>query len=155
MIDHVKTIPKVKDVFPVTSSIFSKMDYDFTYDKAYLDTLFVVDFGLKSISPLVEYILGTEDELTSEQLTILSGMLLGKYKDKWDKDLAVLSADYDPLHNYLDEYSEEGEVNSTASGTKTGTRAVNDNLSDNITTNRTDNLSESSTRTDKDRKSVV
>lgn len=136
-------IPKVKDVFPVQDSIFTNISYDFGITKADLDVMFFSDFGLKSISPIVVSILGDNDELTSEQLSILGRMMLAKYQNRWDRLKAVEQKEYDPIHNYLDEYSESSDYEDSENGSKSSSGHTDDSSTNSNTTTRTDNLSES------------
>lgn len=150
MIEHRPEIPKVKDVFPVVNGIFAHIHYQFNelITDADLDDIFVANLGLKSISPIVSHVLDGKRQLNDADLTRLARMILGKYKFKWDKDMAVMAAEYDPLHNYLDEYQEHrDEVRDEGNlETKNLTTGVQEAGTHGNT--RTDNLSESNSYSD-------
>ena len=152
MLERRYEIPKVKDVFPVQDSIFSKIVYDFGISTSDLDIMFFSDFGLKTISPIVSSVIGESSYLTNEQLTILGRMLLSKYKNRWDHLKAVCNQQYDPIHNYLDEFQETIGYEDEESASKSSSGNTSDSSTNTNTTTRTDNLSESvnsaSTRTD-------
>lgn len=147
MIEKKRFAPIVKDTFPITDGIFSNMEYELPMDGSQMDLLFFSDFGLKTVAPLVLNVMGVEEELTTEQIGVLASLLLNKNKNKWDRYSALLNQEYDPLHNYLDEYSESGTENID----KSDSRVLNDSYTEGInadnTSTRTDNLSEGSTGT--------
>lgn len=149
MIEKLPKIPTVKSVFPISHGIFSTIDYNFgDMGNDYIDVLFVTDFGMKRVAPLVEYILGDDTELSAEKLAVLGDMLLKRYKNKWDRSLAVLEAEYDPLHNYLDEYQEHRDEVKDESNVRTKNLTTGDTASNTSSNTRTDNLSESRNGTD-------
>lgn len=139
------SIPRVKDVFPVTNGLFSSISYELPMDAGQLDLLFFTDFGLKTVAPLVSAVLNEDTTLSQEKLTLLGTMLLNKYKNKWDRYKAISRAEYDPLHNYLDEYSESGSISRDETDTRTRNLTTVESLSETISNTRTDNLSESRT----------
>lgn len=143
-------IPLVKEVFPVENGLFYHLHYSLNdiITDADLDDMFVANLGLKSISPIVSHILDGKRQLSQADLTRLARMILGKYKYKWDKDLAVMEAEYDPLHNYLDEYQEHrdevrDEENVETKNLTTGVQEAGTHGN-----TRTDNLEENRTGTD-------
>lgn len=149
MIERRHEIPKVMDIFPVTNGIFSKIVYEFgDMSNAQIDTLFITDFGLKRVAPLVVTILGQDSELSSEKLTVLGDMMLKYYKNKWDRAKAVLAADYDPLHNYLDEYQEHRDEVKDEDNLRTRNLSTSDTSTNSSSNTRTDNLSESRSGSD-------
>lgn len=141
MIEHRHEIPRVNQTFPMVGSVFSKINYDFTMDSGQLDLLFYTDYGFRSIAPLVVSVKG-DSELTSEKLVLLATMFFNKYHRKWDKYKEVLNADYDPLHNFLDEYHEEGSSTEDASNSLARSGSLTETTDTDNTLTRTDNLSE-------------
>ena len=135
-------VPRIKDVFPVVNSIFTKMNQDFGMDNAQLDLLFYSDFGLKTVSPIVRRFLNDDNELSAEALQLLATMLLNKYKNKWERYKAVAEAEYDPLYNFLDEYHEEGENVEDSDTTARTVEDYDESINTDNTYTRTDNLSE-------------
>lgn len=149
MIEQVPKIPLVKEIFPISHGLFSIIDYDFgDIANSEIDVLFVTDFGMKRVAPLVEYVLGEDTELSAEKLAILGDMLLKRYKNKWDRALAILNADYDPLHNYLDEYQEHKDEVKDESDVRTKNLITGDTANNTSSNTRTDNLSESRSGSD-------
>lgn len=150
MIEHRPEIPKVKDVFPVVNGLFAHINYPFNdiITNADLDDILVANLGLKSISPIVSHVLDGKRQLNDADLTRLARMILGQYKYKWDKDMAVMEAEYDPLHNYLDEYQEHRDEVRDEDRIETKNLTTGDNESGTSSNTRTDNLSESNTYSD-------
>lgn len=142
MIEHRHEIPKVRDTFPVIDGLFAHMDYQLPLPAAQMDMLFFADFGLKSIAPLVMSFKEEGEYLDSEHLQILAAMLLNKYRNKWDRDKAVAQMEYDPIHNYLDEYEEEGEGTEDTTDTNNSGETWEETAGANNSYTRTDNLSE-------------
>ena len=100
---------KVSDVIPLTSGIFSHMDYSFPegYNKSQMDVAFIMLCGDRTIAPFVKYI--QQDlsiPLTSEALSQLSSIILMQYKQKWDRLITLTEEEYDPLYNYSDRMQE-------------------------------------------------
>lgn len=148
MIERMKEIPKVKDVFPLTNGIFTRMEYDFGMSNADIDVLFFTNYGRKTIAPLPEHLLGTDTTLSSEALNTLARMILAKYKNKWDRSAAILEQEYDPIHNYLDEYSEDVDGTRDVTDTRTKNLSTGDMATNSFNNIRTDNLTEHVTGTD-------
>lgn len=148
---------KIREVIPKSNGIFSHMNYTFRAEvtKTNLDLLFYTNYGLKSPSPIVDAIQETAGEqLTSAELDLLAASILEMYKPKWDKLGEIYDIEYDPIHNYLDQYEDEsdGTRNETESDEYTRADAYGHTVGDNNL--RTDNLTEtvtygrSETRTD-------
>lgn len=142
MIERRHEIPKVRDTFPVIDGVFAHMDYELPLTAAQMDTLFFADFGLKSIAPLVMAFKQEGEYLSSENLQVLAAMLLNKYKNKWDRDKEVAQMEYDPIHNYLDEYEEEGEGTEDTTDSNNSSETWEENAGANNSYTRTDNLTE-------------
>lgn len=142
MIERRTRIPIIKDVFPMTNSIFTAMNYQLPIDPGQLDLLFYNDYGLKTICPLVTNIKGDDETLSSEKIALIATMLLNKYRHKWEKYKEVIEADYDPLHNYLDEYSESGSKSEDEQKNTTFSEDYVETIDTDNTNTRTDNLSE-------------
>lgn len=147
MIEKKRFAPIVKDTFPITDGIFSNMEYELPMDGSQMDLLFFSDFGLKTVAPLVLNVMGDEEALTSEQIGVLASLLLNKNKNKWDRYSALLNQEYDPLHNYLDEYAESGTEDIGKSDSRTMNDTYTEGINTDNTSTRTDNLSEGSTGT--------
>lgn len=148
MLERISKTPLVKEVFPMTSSIFSKMNYNnLPMDAGQLDLLFYTDYGLKTIAPLVSTLKGTDETLSSEKLTLLATMLLNKYRNKWDRYKEVYDSEYDPMHNYLDEYSEDGSTSEDEANRLVRDEDYSETIIGDNSYTRTDNLTESNTGT--------
>lgn len=161
--EWVKKPQTVKKIFPVVNGLFTHIDFDFEVDKQLLDILFVGNYGEKNPSPFVEAIQDEYDEeLTQNNLRTIGAALLALYANKWERLKEVGKIEYDPIHNYLDEWEDHNEGSESKSDTISSTRedelgttrthnaTRTDNLSESVNGTRTDNLSEttSSTRTD-------
>lgn len=124
------------------------MNYTFRAEltKANLDLMFYANYGLRSPSPIVETIQDKPGEpLSSAELDLLAASILEMYKPKWDKLAEVYDIEYDPIHNYLDQWSDEndGTRNETENDSYTRTDTFGHTVGD--TNTRTDNLTETVT----------
>ena len=143
-----KKFPKIKDVIPLTNGVFGHMSYTFpetiSVTKEQLDFLFMSSFARRNPAPVID-LLHDEDEgedefsqLTDTELTKLASMMLAYYKPKWDKLGEIYSIEYDPIHNYLDEWEDE------ADGTKENHATIDRDVVDTMNYG----TSHSNTRTD-------
>lgn len=129
---------RVKNRIPRENGIFAHMSYVFSDITAdYLDTLLYSKYGNKLTSQLVE-VFASDDlgVLSNDSLNSLSNIILQMYKSKWDRLKRIYSIDYDPIHNYLDEW------NDSSTGTENNSSNISKNS--NISNTRTDDLSETS-----------
>lgn len=142
---------KLKEVIPIVNGLFSHIPdatYEFKCDvtKAQLDYLLLANYSQKTTSPVVDMM--HEDEramLSNSELTALASMMLNYYKPKWDKLGEVYDLEYDPVHNYLDDWEDEMDQSTAGSSSmdRTSTDTLNYGTSHNNT--RTDNLTEETT----------
>jgi len=112
-----------------------------------IDRMLWSRIALRSPSPIVVH---THDQDEGERLTLierteLARMMYAYYKVKWDKQKAVVAIEYDPIHNYLDEWSDTSEGEDSKSGTSSGSRTDTPNLLLTKSSTRTDNLLETET----------
>lgn len=149
-------IPQIREVFPISNGLFAHCDYDFgIVDKAELDTLFYTNYGLRSVAPLVTSLV-LNSQASDEDLTILAQTFTTLCKYKWDKLKDLYLAEYDPLHNYLDELVETVEDNTSKStnlnasdtGSSTSTETIDSTRTDNLERSETNNSSENGTSRD-------
>lgn len=133
---------KVGNVFPIINGLISHIDYDFEIiESSKLDILFVTNYGLRTLSPLI-YQLVVGDTPTDEELTVLGSIIKSYYFVKWENLKKLYLLEYDPLHNYLDKLTE------TITGVGTEIESKNSKVTTNLTqTNttkntKTDDLSE-------------
>lgn len=143
-----KTYPLVNELFPITSGIFSHCNYDFNLvTKEELDRLFFSNYGLRPVSPLVTCLV-TSTKATDDDMNILATTLSSLCQVKWDKLKELYITDYDPIHNYFDELTENvedtGEKNVTSSNTDSGTSTNTERLDSTKSNNSTRTESNSS-----------
>lgn len=151
--------PKIKDVLPLVDGIWGHVTYDFPeymeISKPQLDYLFMASYGMKNPAPVIDLL--HEDpfsRLTDAEMTQLADMMVAYYKPKWDKLAEVYNIEYDPIHNYLDQWEDESD--DTRDVDVAVDRTITDRLGTTVThtQTRTDNLVESTqygkknTRTD-------
>ena len=144
--------PKIKDVIPFPDGVFTRMNYDFhdIVDAGTLDFLFMSSYSRRNISPVIEFIKELSPEydddpfakLEESELLTLAAKMLDYYKEKWDRLAAVYAVEYDPIHNYLDEWEDTMDQDSSDSQTSSGSDATLYNSTMTHTNTRTDNLSE-------------
>lgn len=154
MSDYKFRFPKIKDVLPIENGLFYHMNYDFGLDitKPQLDFLFLSQFAQRNPAPVID-MLHDEDEdednfsqLTDAELTTLAALMVNYFKPRWDKLGEIYEIEYDPIHNYLDDWEDE------ADGTKESENVLDSDRTDTINETqqhanlRTDNLSELETR---------
>ena len=135
----------IKKIFPISNGIFNHMQYTFRAEvtKNSLDMMFIANYGKRNPSPIVEMLQDEYgDVLSDAELTQLATVIVEMYKEKWDKLGEIYDIEYDPIHNYLDEWedtsSEDGESEVTTSGTDSTTYGKTESS----TILRTDNLSQ-------------
>ena len=148
MLQLKKTNPKIKEIMTPIDALFSKMNYDFEFiEKDKLDIIFVTSYGERTIAPFVDYFL--EHDVNSNSFTfseeskqLLSDTVLAYYKINWDKLKQIIKIEYDPIHNFSDEVTEN------LTDTTDKTIINNDTVSDTGTSSktRTDNLTLTETR---------
>lgn len=154
---------KVKKMFPLINGIFHYINYQFpeeieiTDDQ--LDLLFISSWGMRIVAPVVLVLRDNPWDgkvLSEEELTYLGRLILNMYKYKWDKLAAILSLEYDPIHNYSDTFHEVIDEDGTHNDTVTHDTTVTDDTDIDIDKTVTDGGSErvvysgqdSKTRTD-------
>ena len=125
-------------------------------DSALIDRMLWSRFALRSPSPIV---VNTHDQEEGERLTYneraeLARMMWAYYKVKWEKQKAVVTIEYDPIHNYLDEWEDTSEGSESKTGSSSNSSTMQENKGVSGTNTRTENLLEtrsfgsSETRTD-------
>ena len=164
---NLKKAQRIKQIIPKTNGIFSHLNYTFPEgtSKANLDILFIANWGNRNPSPIVETVQTTYGQvLTDNDLNLLGALIVEMYKDRWDKLAEIYGIEYDPIHNYLDEWSDSmdqsvdrsaaiGHTKFTAYGktesessTRTDTHNLRTQVDEDNSRTRTDNLSSLTTR---------
>ena len=143
----------MRQILPLTNGIFGHMEYQFDYDitKDQLDLLLLSNIGHRNPSPVVDLVHEDEwedpiEHLTDAELTKLAAVLLATYKPKWDKLADVYSIEYDPIHNYLDEWQDENDGTEGVDETIGVEREDTFGTTVTSSSTRTDNLSQLETR---------
>lgn len=120
-------------MFPMINGIFSYIDYVFPEElgitNAALDVIFLTNWGLRTVAPVVLELHQEGEQLVPAELTQLSQLILVMYKSKWDRLVEVAQAEYDPIHNYSDEYHEKVTENISGERTRTPDISVANNES--------------------------
>lgn len=133
---------KVGETLPIINGLISHIDYDFEIiESSTLDFLFITNYGLRTISPLIVQLVAG-DKPTDEELTVIASIIKSYYFVKWENLKKLYLLEYDPLHNYLDKLTEtitgiNEEIESKNSTVTTNLTQTND-----TTNTKTDNLSE-------------
>lgn len=141
--------PKIKDVLPMTNGIFNHMDYTFEVDvtKDQLDYLLLAQISQRNPAPVIDLLHEDPfDELTSGELDKLASLMLNYFKPKWDKLKEIYNYEYDPIHNYLDEWEDQMEGESGEERVADSDRLDTHNTTVNNSNTRTDALQELETR---------
>lgn len=113
-------------------------------DGALIDRMFWSRVALRSPSPIVVNVHDEEEgcKLTYEERVELARMIWMYYNVKWNKQKAVVSIEYDPIHNYLDEWEDTSSGQDSRSGSGTLSRVDGTSGTRNVSSTRTDNLGE-------------
>ena len=142
-----ENLKKIKTVIPITKNLFNFIDYDFSelgIDNTTLSFYFASKYNERWCNSVVELLMESDGTITDANLAVLGQYINQLYSKKWDKLAALLTAQYDPIHNYLDDMAEEITDNDDKSvtldldGTNSNTRTDNTTRTDNLT--RTDDL---------------
>lgn len=140
----------MQEIIPLTNGIFAHMNYNFRAEisKTTLDFMFGTNYAKKNPSPTVERIIGDDEEPMSEaKLTFMAQMILEMYKPKWDKMGEIYDIEYDPIHNFLDEWEDTSQEDRDLTGSTQDTKTVEYGKVDTLHSVREDDLEEDSTLT--------
>lgn len=125
----------------MTDGIFKHIPYNFRSEvsKDTLDIMFIASYGKRNPSPILETIQENYGEqLDNFKLTTLGVLIASTYSEKWEKMGALYDLEYDPIHNYLDDWEDSQNTEENSS--------VSDSVSDSLTKGST--VTKNSTRTD-------
>ena len=140
----------MQEIIPLINGIFGHMNYTFRAEvsKTTLDFRFGSEFAKKNPSPIVERIYGDDEgEMTDAKLNFLAQMILETYKPKWDKMGDIYDIEYDPIHNFLDEWEDTSDEERGLTGSTQDTKTLEYGKVETLDKTRTDNLSEDTTTT--------
>lgn len=136
---------KIKQIFPLTDGLFTKMTFTFPegISKSNLDLMFLSNYGKRNPSPVVEIVQSEYGQvLSSSELTQLAGAIQQMYQERWTKLGTIYDIEYDPIHNYLDEWEDESNESNSRSATTSGGSTTTYGKTQTETIQRTDNLTE-------------
>lgn len=126
---------KIMQMMPMNNGLFVHINYQFPQvlqiTNSELDLIFLTSWGLRLCAPIIHVIHQDTDssQLTDAELTQLGQLIKHLFQHKWDKLAAVLALEYDPIHNFSDDFHEE----------------ITDNID--VERERTPNLTEAETKT--------
>lgn len=138
---NLKKAQKIKEIIPKTNGIFGHMNYTFpnNISKDNLDVMFYANWGKRNPSPVVETCQTTYgQQLTNADLNLLAALILEMYKPRWDKLAEIYNIEYDPIHNYLDEWEDTMSQNTDRDVTNSKTGSTTYGMTENVTGSRTD-----------------
>ena len=138
---QIKKAQKIKEIIPKTNGIFGHMNYTFPNDisKDNLDVMFYANWGKRNPSPVVETCQTTYgQQLTNADLNLLAALILEMYKPRWDKLAEIYNIEYDPIHNYLDEWEDTMSQNTDRDVSTSKTGSTSYGMTENVTGSRTD-----------------
>lgn len=152
------SLPKqtVKQKFPKIDGLFSHMDYSFKngVTKGSLDIMFLANYGKRVVSPIVTAIQDNSDEpLTSQETSELARIILEMYKERWDRLGKIYDIEYDPIHNFLDRWSDtsneviDREVTENGTDSTTYGKVSTDSITRNDTTHNEQTTDSGDTKT--------
>ena len=122
------TETRVKDVFPLTNGIMTAIASagEYTYS-ADADLRLIANCGRRCITPIIEMLLQSSQELSQDALTRLAGLILSEYKDTWDKIYTTLTLEYNPLS--ASQYTETENIAVQGENTGQNEEIQQDNVS--------------------------
>lgn len=126
------------------------MNYNFRAEvsKTTLDFRFNTEFGEKNpTKPLLKIMGDDEGYMSDAKLTFLAQMILETYKPKWDKMSEVYDIEYDPIHNFLDEWADESAEERSLTGSTQDVETLEYGKVETLDKTRTDNLANAETTT--------
>lgn len=145
--------PTIKDFLPLTNGLWAAINYDFpeefNIEPSQLDIIFLSNWSNRLAAPILNVIHDETSEsskLSAEELTLLADMLNGMYKHKWDRLMAVAASEYDPIHNYSDDFEEHINYGEEVSNTKSSSGTTLNTRTDNLTDTKTDSRQIAETR---------
>lgn len=113
-------LKRIKDILPWPVGIFSHMDYDFLgYSKAFMDTELIALCGTRQPAPIMTFLHNMESEdpeFTDGELNEAAVMILEYYRKKWDTWKSMYELEYDPIHNFSDNVTENVTGSENESG---------------------------------------
>lgn len=162
-----KKTPKIREVWNTTWNVCTSSIFINYFEHQEIKRLdckalsikFMTDCGKRTISPFLEmwYEVFEGDIKDANNLNTIADTVLELYKDKWDKLYDINKIKYDPIHNYLDEWSDSKDFDSdrlqtdnlsrtdSIDSTTTLDRTRTDNLTENVTGSSSDSTTNSST----------
>ncbi len=158
-----KCLKRLNDIFSdgiIGNGIFTAMDAIQSLPFDVSPTIMDIEYfgnisGGKIVSPIIDRIV-TGDEISATEIQKLSNIIISMYYERWQKLLATMSLEYNPIQNYdmveqmtndetVHEYGKTVQRTDNLTHAKTGTETETDNLqeqrTDNLQEQRTDNLS--------------
>ena len=126
------------------------MNYNFRAEvsKTTLDFQFGSNYAKKNPSPIIERVMGDDTgEMSDAKLNFLSQMILETYKPKWDKLGEIYDIEYDPIHNFLDEWEDTSDETRELTGSTQDTETLEYGKREVLDKTRTDNLANAETTT--------
>ena len=145
--------PRIKDCLPLVNGLWNSIDYDFPeqFDlvSSQLDVIFLSNWSQRYAAPILEVIHDDSSGtpmLTNQELGSLADIIKGMYKHKWDKLMAVALQEYDPIHNYSDEFEENIEYGEQGTNSKSSNGTTSNTRTDNLTDTKTDSRQITETR---------
>ena len=140
----------MQEIIPLINGIFGHMNYNFRAEvsKITLDFQFGSNYAKKNPSPIIERVMGDDTgEMSDAKLTFLAQMILETYKPKWDKMGDIYDIEYDPIHNFLDEWEDTSAEERDLTGSTQDTETVEYGKREVLDKTRTDNLANAETTT--------
>ena len=109
---------QIKDSLTIDNNLFTAFNnplwcYAFP-DTTELDTYFILRYGDRIASKLLEHYEGTDGKVTGENLTALANMVYNINKMKWQHLFDIYNTEYDPAENT--DYTETFKEHSSSTG---------------------------------------
>ncbi len=102
-------LTKVKEVLSLTTDLFGYINYDFSsldISNETFDFFFQTRYQERWCSPVLELFINN-GEISSQSYGVIGNHILSMFQSKWNRMVNVALSEYDPLHNYFDELTEE------------------------------------------------
>ena len=147
-----KTLTEVNPDWLVNGIFTAMQNFDIPWKDLQINTFLDIEYygnnsGNKLISPLVDKLLNTDEELTQNELVLLARVIFTLNGVNWSKVWSTLSLNYNPIENYsmIEVMTNDQKViqfgrTETRTDNLTHTKEGTETETPNTTETRTDNL---------------
>ena len=121
---------KILSDYMTATTLFPRMGIAALSDTvaSQLDSLLKVDYGLRTLAPIVLSFLETDGTVTEAEANIIAGMVYALNKEKWDSLIKFQTDEYDPMitnsRSQVKTYGKKEANANTGSDTTTNAQGI-------------------------------